>query len=136
MKDKPKIILFDGICNFCNSSVDFVIEHDKNNLYVFAALQSEIGQKYLEKINLPRNDFDSFVLIDQDEFYTASTAALIVAKDLSGFIRFLYPLIYIPKVVRDSIYKWIAKHRYKVFGKRDRCRVPTQEYKDKFLVNQ
>ncbi|MFT5836483.1 MAG: putative DCC family thiol-disulfide oxidoreductase YuxK [Sulfurimonas sp.] len=128
-----KIILFDGICNLCNASVNFIIKHDKNNLYLFSSLQSEIGQEYLEKYNLPLNNFDTFILIDENEFYTASTAALMITKNLSGFVRFLYPLIYIPKSIRDGLYRLLAKNRYFLFGKADVCKIPTDKDKNKFL---
>jgi len=128
-----KVILFDGICNLCNGAVSFVIEHDSNNYYVFASLESEVGQKYLKKFNLPLEDFDTFVLIDEDKFYIASTAALMVAKDLSGWVKYVYLFIYIPRFLRDSVYRLIAKNRYKLFGKKDICRMPTQREKNKFL---
>ncbi len=123
MKKKSKIILFDGVCNFCNGAVDFVVEHDKSKLYYFEALQSEVGQQYLQKFDLPLNDMDTLILIDGHEFYTSSTAVLMIAKDLSGFVKFLYPCIYIPKSVRDIFYRLIAKNRYTLFSKRDSCRI-------------
>ena len=97
------------------------------------SLQSDIGQQYLQKFNLPLNDFDTFILIDGDEFYTASTAALMVSKNLSGFVKYLYPFIHIPKFIRDIFYRLIAKNRYALFGKSEVCRVPTKENKNKFL---
>ncbi len=133
MKKISKIILFDGVCNFCNEAVNFIIKHDENNLYLFASLQSDIGQQYLQSFNLPLNDFDTFILIDGDEFYTSSTAALMVTKDLSGFVKFLYPLIYIPKSVRDIFYRLIAKNRYFIYGKSDVCRIASEKDKSKFL---
>ena len=128
-----KIILFDGVCNFCNRAVTFVIDHDARELYLFASLQSERGQKYLQKFNLPLNDFDTFILIDGDEFYTSSTAALMVSRDLSGLVKFLYPLIYIPKFVRDILYRCIAKNRYVLFGKSDVCRTNAEKDNSRFL---
>ncbi|MDA7818182.1 DCC1-like thiol-disulfide oxidoreductase family protein [Sulfurimonas sp.] len=121
--ENKKIILFDGVCNFCSRAVDFIIEHDKSNLYHFEALQSEVGQQYLQKFNLPLNDMNTLILINENEFYTLSTAALMIAKDLSGFVKFLYPCIYIPKFIRDTLYRFIAKNRYALFGKRDSCRI-------------
>jgi predicted DCC family thiol-disulfide oxidoreductase YuxK len=128
-----KIILFDGVCNFCNSTINFVIDHDVKDIYMFASLQSEIGQKYLKKYNLPLDDFDTFVLIDGDTFYVSSTAALLVAKDLDSILKYLYILILIPRPIRDMVYKLIAKNRYSIFGKSDSCRIPTEKEKDKFL---
>lgn len=133
MKNVKKIILYDGLCRLCNGTVDYIIERDKNNVYFFASLQSDVGQKYLEKFNLPLHDFDTFVLIDEDTFHTSSTAALMVAKDLSGWVRFLHPLIYIPQCIRDMFYRLIAKSRYSLFAKFDTCKMPTQKNKHKYL---
>lgn len=128
-----KIILFDGVCNFCNSTINFVIDRDCKDTFKFAALQSEEGQKYLKKFGLALNNFDTFVLINEENYYVSSTAALLVAKDLCGSIRFLYYFIYIPRFIRDGVYKIIAKNRYQIFGKSDNCRIPTEKEKNKFL---
>jgi predicted DCC family thiol-disulfide oxidoreductase YuxK len=127
------IILFDGVCNFCDSSVNFIIDRDKNNLFKFAALQSEKGQEILENFHLPKNDFDSFILIENDKVYKKSSAALKIAGKLGGVWKIFYPLIIIPKFIRDFFYSLIANNRYKLFGKKDSCRIPTPELKQKFL---
>jgi predicted DCC family thiol-disulfide oxidoreductase YuxK len=128
------IILFDGICNFCNFWVNFIINRDKNDTYQFAALQSDSGQKLLQALKLNANDFDSLVLIINDKHFTKSTAALMISKNLKSMVKLLYPLIFLPEPIRDFFYDLIAKNRYKLFGKRDVCRIPTESDKEKFLV--
>jgi predicted DCC family thiol-disulfide oxidoreductase YuxK len=128
-----KIILFDGVCNFCNYWVNFIIDHDKQNLFKFAALQSEKGSELLEKFNLPKDDFDSFILISENKVYKKSSAAFAIAKDLSGWPKIFTPLNFLPKALTDLIYDMIAKNRYKFFGKKEACRIPTNEEKSKFF---
>ena len=127
------IILFDGVCNFCNFWVNFIINRDKNDTYQFAAMQSDSGQRLLQKFKLNSNDFDSFVLIVNDKHFTKSTAALMIIKNLESIVKLLYPLTILPGPIRDFIYDLIAKNRYKLFGKRDVCRIPTENEKRKFL---
>ncbi len=127
------IILFDGVCNFCDSSVNFIIDRDKKNIFKFAALQSEKGQEILEHFKLSKNDFDSFVFIENDTVFKKSSAALRIANKLGGLWKIFYPAIIIPRVVRDFFYSLIANNRYKLFGKKDSCRIPTPELKEKFL---
>jgi len=127
------IILFDGVCNFCNFWVNFIIDRDKDDIFKFAALQSEAGQKLLNKFNLKAEDFDTFILIDGEIYFTKSTAALNIARKLNYPVKVLYYFIFIPKFLRDLVYSLIAKNRYKFFGRRDVCRIPTDEEKEKFL---
>ena len=127
------IILFDGVCNFCNFWVNFTLNRDKNDIYKFAAMQSEIGQKLLQEYKLNVSDFDTFVLIVNDKHFTKSTAALKIARKLNYPVKVLYYFIFIPKFLRDLIYSLIAINRYKIFGKRDICRIPTEDEKEKFL---
>ncbi len=127
------IILFDGVCNFCNFWVNFIMNRDKNDIYKFAAMQSESGQKLLQEFKLNVSDFDTFVLIVNDKHFTKSTAALKISKNLKSFVKLLYPLIILPRPIRDFFYDLIAKNRYKFFGRRDICRIPTEEERDKFL---
>jgi predicted DCC family thiol-disulfide oxidoreductase YuxK len=131
--ENKSILLFDGICNLCNGAVQFVIKHDKKENFKFTALQSESGKKLLEKFNLNRIDFDSFVLIQNNQYYIKSTAALRVAKKLEGMITLLYIFIIVPTFIRDGVYSWIAKNRYRWFGKHDSCMIPTPELKSRFL---
>lgn len=128
-----KILLFDGVCNLCNSSVNFVIKHDNNNVFRFAALQEEPGKSLLNKYNINPKDTDSIVLIENGKAYVKSTAALRAARHLSGGWPLLYGFIIIPAFIRNVVYDVIAKNRYKWYGKKDSCMIPTPELKAKFL---
>ena len=132
MPDQP-IILFDGVCNFCSSVVNFVIKRDKKFVLKFATLQSEIGQKILQEKNFFDPDPRSFVFIEKGKVYTRSTAALRVCKYLNGLWPFVYGFIIVPKFIRDGIYNWIAKNRYRWFGKKEVCMIPTPEIRSRFL---
>lgn len=134
MIDEKQIILFDGVCNFCNFWVNFVIKRDKKDLFRFAALQSEKAKEFSDKFNFDTSAMNTFVLIDGDHLYTKSTAALKICKQLTGPIKIFYPFISLPKFFRDFIYDLVATNRYKFFGKRDSCGIPTAEEKLKFLV--
>ncbi len=132
MPDKP-IILFDGICNLCNAAVQFVIKRDPTAIFSFASLQSNSGQELLKKYDLPVNELNSFVLIQQEQSFTRSTAALKVAKQLKGPIKLLYGFIIVPAFIRNFVYKIIAVNRYRWFGKKDSCMLPTDALKERFL---
>lgn len=132
MKEGP-VILFDGVCNLCNGSVQYVIRHDRYAIFKFASLQSDSGQQLLHKYNLPQSNFNSFVLIQDDKAYTRSTAALKVAAKLSGIVKLLYGFIIVPAFIRDAVYNFIARNRYKWFGKKDTCMIPTPALKSRFL---
>lgn len=130
---QESIILFDGLCNLCDGAVNFVIKHDVEKKYLFTSLQSNAGQKLLKQYNLPLKNFNSFTLIQDSKVFIQSTAALKVAKDLKGVIKFIYIFIIVPPFIRNAIYNWIAKNRYKWFGKKEVCLVPTPELKTRFL---
>lgn len=125
------VVLFDGVCNLCNASVTFVIERDRSDAFRFAALQSEQGRRLLTEYPGPIPD--SIVLIQEGRFYTRSDAALRIARRLGGPYPFLYPLIFLPRWLRDPVYNWVARNRYRWFGKRDSCMIPTPELRLKFL---
>lgn len=127
------IILFDGVCNLCNGAVQYVIKRDAKGIFKFASLQSEAGRALLVKSGLPENHLKSFVYIHGNRFYTQSTAALKVAKQLKGPVRLLYGCIMIPKFIRDFVYDLIARNRYRLFGRKDACMIPTPELKEKFF---
>lgn len=127
------VILFDGVCNFCNSSVNFIIRHDKKDYFRFTPLQSEIGMKISEKYNLDSGNLKSVILVDKGKIYTKTTAALRIAKQLSGAWPVLYVFIIVPPPIRDVVYNIIAKYRYKWWGERDACMIPTPEIRKKFL---
>ena len=130
---KFNIILFDGVCNLCNSSVNLIIDHDKKNDFRFASLQSEAGQDLLKKFHLNVKDFDSIILIENGKHYQRSSAVLKIVKKFPGLWKLLYLFIIVPKPLRDFVYDNIADNRYKWFGKKESCRVPTPELKEKFL---
>jgi len=132
MNKKP-IILFDGVCNLCNKAVQIVIKHDPQGKFLFASLQSGEGQKLLQQYQLPVNNFTSFILIQNGKAYTKSTGALTVARQISGWWKLLYIFITVPKLIRDPVYNWIANNRYKWFGKKDECMIPTPQLKARFL---
>jgi predicted DCC family thiol-disulfide oxidoreductase YuxK len=127
------ILLFDGVCNLCNGLVNFIIKKDKTRKFKFASLQSESGRLWLEKVGLPGNEFESFVLIKKDQYYLKSTAALKTLRELGAIWKIMYVFILIPRPLRDFLYDIIAKSRYKVFGKRDTCMIPTPELEARFL---
>lgn len=128
------ILLFDGVCNFCDSTINFVIERDKKNLFKYASLQSEPGQELLKKHGLPTEDFDSFVYIENGKAFTKSSAALKVAQNMTGLWPLFYGFMIVPKFLRDAVYTTIAKNRYKWFGKKDECALPSPEVRAKFLA--
>lgn len=132
-KTNHPIILFDGVCNLCNSSVQFVINHDKKNQFRFASLQSTIGEKLLVQHHLNTNNYNSFILIDEGKAYTRSTAALKVAQKLSSPWTLLYIFIIVPPFIRNAVYDLIARNRYKWFGKKDSCMIPSPDLLSKFL---
>ncbi|SFG73270.1 Predicted thiol-disulfide oxidoreductase YuxK, DCC family [Pedobacter insulae] len=131
--NEKTVIFFDGLCNLCNGAVQFTIQRDHRNLFHFASLQSDYAKLKLSPFNIDVEDGSSFVLLENGKVYERSTAALKVAKKLSGFWPLLYGFIIIPRFIRDFIYNFIAKNRYKWFGKKESCWVPTPALKDKFL---
>ncbi len=130
--EKP-ILLFDGVCNLCNRVVQFTIKRDPEGKFRFAALQSEGGQALLKKFNLPKNDFDSLVLIEGEKYFLRSAAVLRVLKGLGGGWKLFYGLMIFPRPLRDFIYGIVARTRYRIFGKRDSCMVPDGDVKERFL---
>ena len=132
MHEHP-LILFDGVCNFCNASVNFIIRQDKKNVFQFAALQSNAGQQVAEKYHLPKKDFDSFVLIDNGKIYTKSTAGGRVYGKLPWMWKWTQIFWIVPKFVRNAVYDYVARNRYKWFGKKDQCMIPTPDVRSRFL---
>ncbi len=129
-----KLILFDGVCNLCNSSVQYVIKHDKKNLFMFTALQSDIGQEIINNYSIDTSKIDSILLYTPERGINyKSTAALKIAQHL-GFPQNLMTVFFIiPAFIRNWVYDYIAKNRYKWYGKKDACMIPTPELKSKFL---
>jgi predicted DCC family thiol-disulfide oxidoreductase YuxK len=135
LKTKPVngIILFDGVCNFCNGSVNFIIERDQKSYFKFAPLQSETGQEMLDKYGIDKTETDSVILIEDEKAYTHSTAALKIARRLDGAWSLLYAFIAVPRPLRDFFYRVFARYRYKLFGRRDACMMPTPDIRARFL---
>jgi predicted DCC family thiol-disulfide oxidoreductase YuxK len=131
-KDKP-IVLFDGICNYCNSLVNFIIRQDKQKKLRFGTLQSNAGQRILQQWNLPTDSFETFILIDREKLYTKSTAVLHLYKNLPWYWQWTQLFWIFPKFMRDAIYNIIANNRYRWFGKRNECMVPTAALRERFL---
>ncbi len=127
------IIYFDGVCNLCNASVDFIIKHDKKRRFRFASLQSEWGQQILKDQNFNSNDYDSFILKDGIQVFIKSTAALKVCAKLGFPWNLLSIFVIVPAPIRDVVYSWIAKNRYRWFGKKETCRLPSTEERRLFL---
>ena len=132
MANQP-VILFDGVCNFCNGAVNFAIKRDKKARLKFATLQSGIASQLLDKFNLSARDLNSFVLIENGKVYTRSTAALKVFRYLDGLWPLMYGFIIVPKFLRDAVYKLIAKNRYRWFGIRKECMIPTPGIRSRFF---
>lgn len=127
------IVLFDGVCNLCNQAVDFVIQRDPGNHFKIASLQDKPGKRLLRGRNLNEDYLDSLVLLREDKVYYKSRAALEITKKLKGLWPLLYGFIIVPAFIRDPVYDYIARNRYKWFGKKETCRFPTEEDKMKFL---
>ena len=132
IQDKP-VILFDGICNYCNSMINFIIRQDKKKVFLFATLQSDAGQKTLKEWNLPTDVFESFLLLDKGNLYSKSTAGLRLYNKLPWHWKWTQLFWIFPRIIRDLAYGIIAKNRYKWFGKREKCMVPTAELRERFL---
>lgn len=133
IQEKYDIVMFDGVCNLCNDAVDFIIVRDKKDKFKFGALQDETSKEILEEFDVKEDYLDSIILIRKDKIYYKSRAALEISRNLSGLWPLAYAFIIIPSFVRDPIYDWIAKNRYKWFGKRETCRFPSDEERAKFL---
>jgi predicted DCC family thiol-disulfide oxidoreductase YuxK len=127
------IILFDGMCNFCNSSINFIIKHDKKNHFRFAPLQSEAGKQLLNQLNLIDSNSDTIILIENNKLYKRSDAVLRIAKHLDRAYFLLFGFLIIPRFLRDGVHKYISLNRYKWFGKNDICIIPTPELRRKFI---
>ena len=128
-----QLILFDGVCNFCNSSINFIIDHDPKKHFKFAPLQSELGQSILTQFGKNTNDFDSVILLKDNQLFQKSEAALEITKYLSGGWKYLSIFGIFPTFLLNFFYDIIAKNRYRIFGKTETCRMPTPELRERFL---
>jgi predicted DCC family thiol-disulfide oxidoreductase YuxK len=127
------IILFDGVCNLCNGAVNFVIKRDPGNVFKFTPLQEKQGVLLLKKHAIDAQELDSIVLVENKKVYTKSSAALRIARKMSNLWPLFFVLLIIPRFIRDGVYDFIAKNRYKWFGKKEQCMIPTPGLREKFL---
>ncbi|MGB6153239.1 MAG: DCC1-like thiol-disulfide oxidoreductase family protein [Pricia sp.] len=135
MENNHKIILFDGVCNLCNGAIQFMIKHDKEDVFRYAPLQSDIGKKLVDERNIDTDKVDSIILIEPGvAFYDKSDAALEIGKHLKGYRTISAILMLIPSSIRNIVYDFIARNRYKWYGKKEHCMIPTPELKAKFLA--
>lgn len=133
IENQNGIILFDGVCNFCNTSVNKIIRFDKKKYFRFAPIQSEPGKFLMNKFGLDPVKFDSVILVDDDKAYVFSSATLYIARKLGGIYSLAFVFILIPKFIRNTIYKWIARNRYKWWGKKETCMIPTADVRSRFI---
>lgn len=134
MESEKKIILFDGVCNLCNSAIQFVIKRDKKDVFRYAALQSEIGEQMIAERGIDTSKTDSIILVEPSvAYYTKSDAALEIAKEFDGLWPLFQVFKWIPRPIRDVVYDFVARNRYKWFGRKDQCMIPTPELQAKFL---
>ncbi|MFN8348507.1 MAG: DUF393 domain-containing protein [Spirosomataceae bacterium] len=129
----PDIILFDGVCNFCNATINFIIERDTERRFRFASLQSDIGRQILSENSRSTTDFDTVLLLREGKIYEKSDAALEIARYLRGW-SWLYVFRFLPRLFRNAVYTLVAKNRYRLFGKSESCRLPSPEERSLFLV--
>jgi predicted DCC family thiol-disulfide oxidoreductase YuxK len=129
------VVLFDGVCNLCNSSVQFIIKRDSKSRIKFASLQSEFGVKVLSDFDQPKGVLNSVLLLKENRLYQKSNAALEIAKLLDGLWPIFYVFKIVPAPIRDFIYDWIARNRYKWFGMKDECMIPTPDLKSRFIID-
>ena len=127
------ILLFDGVCNLCNASVQWVLKHDKKALFRFAALQSATGQSLLQRSGLSPENFDTVVLLDGDQVFTRSDAALEISRRIGGVWSLLAAFRILPRPIRNAVYDWVARHRYRWFGKTESCMIPRPEWTNRFV---
>lgn len=135
LPENKKIILFDGVCNLCDNAIQYVIKHDKKDVFRFVPLQSDLGKEILNYLKIDTSKMDSIVLYEPGvAYFYKSDAALEIVKDLSGFSKWSIIFKIIPSSLRNPIYDYVARNRYKWYGKKDACMIPTPELKAKFLA--
>ncbi len=131
--DNRYIVVFDGVCNFCNGAVNFIIKRDPEGVFAFTPMQSELAHELMVRFNVPNVGVDTFLLIKNDRCYVFSDAALEIAKNLTG-LWFLFNVFKIvPRPIRDAAYKLFARNRYKLFGRTEACMVPSDEVRSRFV---
>ena len=131
--DNQHIIIFDGVCNFCNKAVNFIIKRDPSAIFVFTPMQSALAKQLMKKHKIDTLDSDSLVLIKNQQCFLFSDAVLEIAKDLNGFWRLFQVFKFIPRVIRHYLYKQFGRNRYALFGKTDSCMIPSEEIRSRFI---
>ncbi|MDR9466773.1 thiol-disulfide oxidoreductase DCC family protein [Marinospirillum sp.] len=131
--DNRHIVVFDGVCNFCNGAVSFIIKRDPKGIFAFTPMQSELAHELMEKYNIPDAGVDTFLLIKNGDYFTFSSAALEITRNLTGFWYFFNVFRIVPKPVRDAFYKLFARYRYRIFGRKEACMVPSKEVRSRFI---
>ncbi|MER3497705.1 MAG: thiol-disulfide oxidoreductase [Chitinophagaceae bacterium] len=133
MQTSKPIVLFDGVCNYCNRMVNFIIRQDRKKVFLFAPLQSNTGRQILEKFSITQQAVDSFIIYEKGKVYLRSTAALKLYNRLPWYWKWTQLFWIVPRFLRDAVYDVFAKNRYKWFGKKEECMVPATEIKDRFV---
>lgn len=131
--DNRHLVIFDGVCNFCNGSVNFIIKHDSQRIFSFTPMQSELAQQLINKYGITKVGVDTFLLIKNNQCYVRTNAALEITKDLDGYWKWMRLFRIVPRPIRDFFYRLFARNRYALFGRTDACIVPSDEIKDRFL---
>ena len=135
LPENKKIILFDGVCNLCDNAVQHIIKHDKKDVFRFVPLQSDLGKEILNYLKIDTCKMDSIILYEPGiAYFYKSDAALEIAKDLGDFSKWSIIFKIVPSSLRNPIYDYVARNRYKWYGKKDACMIPTPELKAKFLA--
>jgi predicted DCC family thiol-disulfide oxidoreductase YuxK len=133
IQDQYDIVLFDGVCSLCNSAIDLIVRNDKGGHFKVGALQDEKAKAILKDYDIEDDYLDSIILVRGNNVFYKSRAALEISRKMKGAWPLLYSFILIPSIIRDPIYDWIARHRYRWFGKKETCRLPTLAERAKFL---
>ena len=128
-----RVIVFDGVCNWCNAWVNFTLAHDLHGKFKFGTLQSQPAQQILKELGFHADDFETFLLLERGRVFTKSTAALRIVRHLSGLWPLFYLGIVVPRPLRDAAYDYIARRRYRLMGKSETCRVPTPAERNRFV---
>ncbi len=130
---KSPVLLFDGVCNLCNASVQWILKRDRKGVFKFAALQSDTGQMLLRQFGFSEKNFDTVVLVTDGRIFTRSDAALEIVQRIGGVWSLLAVFKIIPRSIRDTIYDWVARNRYRWFGKKEECMLPRPEWRERFV---
>lgn len=130
---KSPVLLFDGVCNLCNASVQWILKRDRKGVFKFAALQSDTGQMLLRQFGFSEKNFDTVVLVADGRIFTRADAALEIVQRIGGLWSLLAVFKIIPRPIRNTIYDWVARNRYRWFGKKEECMLPRPEWKERFV---